>query len=200
MDSPREDHPRISIESYKDLRFIQNNIREAFNARLRTELESARPPINEQLISFRLNEYLESVFDIATPNLRINGRSYEDDSAEQEELEAFDEALDRHIWSLSDQMIKWDKELAELRRSKPGEIVDLLQKAYNKHAALANEESQDNDEEMADETQHDEAADIEQRFSQTTSLATQLLQVIPVQHERADRFRVASAEVKSIKT
>jgi DnaJ-domain-containing protein 1 len=48
------------------------------------------------------------------------------------ELE-FDEALDRHIWSLSDQRLKWHKEIAGYRRTRPEEIERALLKSLARH-------------------------------------------------------------------
>lgn len=41
--------------------------------------------------------------------------------------EAFDEALDRRVWSLSDQRLKWDLELALKRRETPKAIEELME-------------------------------------------------------------------------
>ena len=49
-------------------------------------------------------------------------------------MEPFDEALDRHIWSLSDQRLKWDKEIAERRRTRPREIEALVLAQQNSDA------------------------------------------------------------------
>ena len=38
------------------------------------------------------------------------------------DTEPFDEGFDRHIWSLSDQSLRWDLQIAKERRTKPGEI------------------------------------------------------------------------------
>jgi hypothetical protein len=48
-------------------------------------------------------------------------------------MEPFDEALDRHIWSLSDQRLKWDREVAGRRRTRPTEIEALVQEIYSQH-------------------------------------------------------------------
>jgi len=48
-------------------------------------------------------------------------------------MEPFDEALDRHIWSLSDQRLKWDREIAGRRRTRPMEIEALVQEIYGQH-------------------------------------------------------------------
>jgi hypothetical protein len=42
------------------------------------------------------------------------------------EIEPFDEALDRETWSLYNQRLQWDLELATKRQKRPQEVVDLL--------------------------------------------------------------------------
>ena len=41
-------------------------------------------------------------------------------------MEPFDEALDRETWSLYNQRLQWDLELATKRQRRPQEVVDLL--------------------------------------------------------------------------
>jgi hypothetical protein len=41
-------------------------------------------------------------------------------------MEPFDEALDRHIWSLSDQRLQWDRTIADKRRNTPVQIEKQL--------------------------------------------------------------------------
>jgi hypothetical protein len=48
------------------------------------------------------------------------------------EIEPFDEALDRHIWSLSDQRLKWDREMARTRTEKPREVESMLQDLFDR--------------------------------------------------------------------
>lgn len=84
-------------------------------------------------------------------NLRINGRNFEDILPHETGTtiplptshfplhrshtdvyvyvggtDPFDEGLDRHIWSLSDQSLQWDGEIARKRREKPGEVHRLM--------------------------------------------------------------------------
>ena len=42
------------------------------------------------------------------------------------EMEPFDEALDRETWSLYNQRLQWDLELATKRQKRPQEVVGLL--------------------------------------------------------------------------
>ena len=47
------------------------------------------------------------------------------------EIEPFDEALDRETWSLYNQRLQWDLELATKRRKRPQEVVDVLEKLFH---------------------------------------------------------------------
>jgi hypothetical protein len=46
------------------------------------------------------------------------------------EIEPFDEALDRETWSLYNQRLQWDLELATKRRNRPREVADLLENLF----------------------------------------------------------------------
>ena len=46
------------------------------------------------------------------------------------EVEPFDEALDRETWSLYNQRLQWDLELATKRQKRPKEVVDLLENLF----------------------------------------------------------------------
>jgi len=143
----REDLPKVSIETEQDWKRIQRNLSDAFFERLDRELEvrghsatdrnELLPQANQvrhcqqprAFISSRtIPQFLETLFDIARPNLRINGRSTDEPSEVEEDVnvEPFDEGLDRHIWSLSDQRLKWDKDIAGRRRTRPKEIEALM--------------------------------------------------------------------------
>jgi hypothetical protein len=53
------------------------------------------------------------------------------------EIEPFDEALDRHIWSLSEQRLKWDREIAHTRTEKPREVENMLQDLFDRQHEAA---------------------------------------------------------------
>ena len=68
-----------------------------------------------------------------------------------EDAEQFDEALDRRVWSLSDQRLKWDLEMALKRRGVPQEVEELMrdliaqQRAYDDGHRPEEEENMDLD-------------------------------------------------------
>lgn len=74
------------------------------------------------------------------------------------EVEQFDEALDRRVWSLSDQRRKWDLEIAKKRRITPREVEGLIhdlvtrQREYDDSAgALLEHPNMDVDDNNVDE-------------------------------------------------
>jgi hypothetical protein len=55
------------------------------------------------------------------------------------EVEPFDEALDRETWSLYNQRLQWDLELATKRRKRPREVSDLLENLFKVQDAALGE-------------------------------------------------------------
>ena len=68
------------------------------------------------------------------------------------EVEPFDEALDRETWSLYNQHLQWDLELATKRRKRPQEISDLFENLFKARAAPMGEldEPAEEEEDRAD--------------------------------------------------
>ncbi|KAG2149202.1 hypothetical protein DEU56DRAFT_729296 [Suillus clintonianus] len=211
----REDLPKISVETEQDWRRLQRNISTAFLDRLDLELESQGtsqdretflPHINQvskaSLVQTRCSErcqFLETLFAITRPNLRINGRTTEEPYDDDEEMEPFDEALDRHIWSLSDQRLKWDREIGGRRRTRPTEVEALVQGVYAQHRSVdmdidATQKSHPPD---LDDSQLDH--EMEETFVNAVTMSAQLSQSISMQYERANRFTAVSSEVKTLK-
>jgi hypothetical protein len=64
------------------------------------------------------------MFDLAKPNVRINGQAYE---TFVEATEPWDEALDHRMWSLATEKDSWMDEVAVLRKTLPQQVqaVDL---------------------------------------------------------------------------
>jgi hypothetical protein len=58
------------------------------------------------------------------------------------EVEPFDEALDRETWSLYNQRLQWDLELATKRRKRPQEVADLLENLFKVQGATLGEPDQ----------------------------------------------------------
>ncbi|EGN92014.1 hypothetical protein SERLA73DRAFT_191716, partial [Serpula lacrymans var. lacrymans S7.3] len=117
MDAIRDELPRISVETMQDWKRVQANYNDALLLRLEKEIGAQGLSQERDALLAHIHKFSAQVFGVARPNLRINGRNYEDMEDDEEELEPFDEALDRHIWSLSEQRLKWDREIASERRT-----------------------------------------------------------------------------------
>lgn len=98
------------------------------------------------------SQFIETTLEKAKLNVRINGKKFEDLKDEDDgtlsqgswlapgfspsqlnldrEVEPFDEALDRETWSLYNQRLQWDLELATKRRNRPREVADLLENLF----------------------------------------------------------------------
>ncbi|KAG1883136.1 hypothetical protein F4604DRAFT_1921041 [Suillus subluteus] len=196
----REDLPKISVETEQDWRRLQRNISTAFLDRLDLELESQGVSQDRESFLPHINQFLDTLFAITRPNLRINGRTaeepYDDDD---EEMEPFDEALDRHIWSLSDQRLKWDREIGGRRRTRPTEIEALVQGVYTQHRSVDMEIDAIQEPYLSglDDSQLDPT--MEETFVDAVTMSAQLCQSISMQYERANRFTAVSSEVKALK-
>ncbi|TFK42847.1 hypothetical protein BDQ12DRAFT_732446 [Crucibulum laeve] len=128
MDS-REDLPRVSVETVKDWERLKSNYKQAALARLDGHLNGTTTLERDALVA-HLNEFIDQTFKIAEPNLRINGHTFESLDQDGQNMEPFDEALDRRIWSLADTRLQWHKRIAEARRQTPvylkTSLLDLL--------------------------------------------------------------------------
>ncbi|KAH7911443.1 hypothetical protein BJ138DRAFT_1085583 [Hygrophoropsis aurantiaca] len=195
----REDLPRISFESLQDWNRVQNNLATALRSRLNKELDDQGLPRDEDKFLPHINQFLDSISEIARPNLRINGRNYEDLPDDEDEFEQFDEALDRHIWSLSDQRLRWDKEVANYRRSRPREIETMLQQNIALHSAIDSNTPLPQPDDLSSSAAVELNLDVAGVFDRSASLASQLLQSISSQHERAGRMKSVTKEVMDMK-
>ena len=65
------------------------------------------------------------------------------DNFDADGIEPFDEGLDRHIWSLSDQRLQWDGEIARKRREKPDEVQRLMQELLETQRAVDEMEAEE---------------------------------------------------------
>ncbi|KZT28640.1 hypothetical protein NEOLEDRAFT_1129489 [Neolentinus lepideus HHB14362 ss-1] len=204
MDATREDLPRISIETLQDWRRIKYNYERALMQALDERLVASGLAQEREALVPYISEFVSSTFQIAKPNIRINGQNSEEVD-EEEEMESFDEALDRRIWSLSDQRLKWDREIASKRQTRPKEVADMIQDLL--------ERQREDDEEFANTIAADSegAADVgtdaldarypelQTSFAELTALSKELQQAAPVQLERSLRVRSVEEEVRSLR-
>ncbi|KAG9318353.1 hypothetical protein JVU11DRAFT_443 [Chiua virens] len=172
----REDLPKISIETEQDWRRIQRNLSAVFLTRLDTELESHGQSGDKDVLLPHCNQFLETLSDIARPNLRINGRTTDDPFDDEDDVEPFDEALDRHIWSLSDQRLKWDKDIADRRRTGPNDLENLVSESLAQHHLQSTEVLETIDA-YADTNPRQVDCELRETLLNAISLSPDLLQV-----------------------
>ncbi|KAG0705246.1 hypothetical protein DFH29DRAFT_908351 [Suillus ampliporus] len=195
----REDLPKISVETEQDWRRLQRNISTAFLGRFDLELQSQGASQDKDTFLPHINQFLDTLFAITRPNLRINGRTTEDPYDDDEEMEPFDEALDRHIWSLSDQRLKWDREIAGRRRTRPTEVEALVQGVYAQHRGVDMDIDTNQKSEISDLDGSHLDPEMEETFVNAVAMSAQLSQSISMQCERANKFTAVSSEVKALK-
>lgn len=82
------------------------------------------------------------------------------------DADQFDEALDRRVWSLSDQRLKWDLEMALKRRGVPQEVEELMRDLIAQQRAY--DDSQRPDEESTMDV--DDGAEDDRKFPSRTSI------------------------------
>ncbi|EJU05199.1 hypothetical protein DACRYDRAFT_13299 [Dacryopinax primogenitus] len=123
----REDMPRIGVDTFDDLERIKAGFTRQMLALLDEKLSSSSLGGEGEAIRAHLMAWRDRTFEIAKPNLRVNGINYEDHTKEADETEPFDEALDRQIWANHDEKLIWDKTLADSRRVKPVQIQKLVE-------------------------------------------------------------------------
>jgi len=201
MDPQREDLPRISVDTIQRWQHIKAEYTNASIALLDAELGDKGEQDKDLCIS-HLRQHIDSVFAIAKPNLRVNGRNFEDLDGNDEEIEPFDEALDRHIWSLSDQRLKWDREIARTRTEKPREVEIMLQDLFDRQREAGMEEMGDvvhEKDQIKGDPFDERPPQIQLVFQKASALSEELNQSIPVQSERSKRVKAVAKEVKALK-
>ncbi|KAI0253908.1 hypothetical protein BJV78DRAFT_1190228 [Lactifluus subvellereus] len=230
MDQSREDIPRISIDSLRDWHRIKANFTKAvfdqFDQRLRqNRLESERASLVPLV-----QQFIDTTFEKAKLNVRINGKKFEDLKDEDDgtfvaagdaggsvslieivgisdrEVEPFDEALDRETWSLYNQRLQWDLELATKRRKRPQEVAELLEDLFKVQEAALEEldgpVEEDDDEDRPDASLPDETvlARTSDTFSKVAAISEGLRQTVMTQHERLRRLQDVDEEINALKT
>ncbi|PIL30465.1 hypothetical protein GSI_07164 [Ganoderma sinense ZZ0214-1] len=205
LDSQREDIPRISVETLDDWRRIKRNYSNAALAALDEHLSPNDSQQHRQLLLAHLHRFIDRTFEMARPNVRVNGQNLEDLNEDEVDTEPFDEGFDRHIWSLSDQSLRWDLQIARERRTKPDEIEkqirDLLATQNDLYAeeAAALEDVPDDDSTTRADIPPGAYERLDEVASQTFALVEELKQAVPVQLERSQRVKTVTEEIKSLK-
>ncbi|KAI0084635.1 hypothetical protein BDY19DRAFT_898225 [Irpex rosettiformis] len=205
----REDVPRISVDSLADWERIKTSYAEAAMNELEQSYKERKDEASKEIMRGHLRKFIERTFDMAKKNVRVNGRNFEDlDEDEQDGSHPFDEALDRHIWSLSDQSLQWDGEIARKRREKPMEVERLVGELVQAREAVDEEEKEEFARDIEERKRkldaqvHTEdvevSEDLQDTARRTFAIVDELVQSIHLQHTRSERFKAVTEEVKAL--
>jgi len=182
---------------------VRSNYKEVSLSRLREMLSSRSLTQEQDAILVHLEQFVEQTFNLAQPNLRVNGQNFESLDENGREMELFDETLDRRIWSLADTRLQWQKRIAETRRTVPAETESTIKTLLEHHRevdmASLHPLSEEPREETDMEAEFDRQRRIEQTLQKTSALTNELDQTTLQQRERGDRVKAVALEVKSLK-
>ncbi|KAJ3788785.1 hypothetical protein GGU11DRAFT_343818 [Lentinula aff. detonsa] len=195
MSASKEDL-RVSIETMSDWSRIKANYAQAARTSLAKEL-IARNLSESSALSQHLDQFMQNTFQLVQPNLRVNGQSFDERS--EDNIEPFDESLDRHVWSLHDQRLGLQKTIAVTRRVEPSKIEKTMSgslEQYHKLDALESE-LEDLPEDLSMDVDDTAAFRPEvDALLRTAAWAQELSQSIPNQTERTTRLKNVTAELK----
>jgi len=200
----REELLRISVGSVHDWLRVKNN----YNVHLLNALSDVLDapdlhPERDALLA-HVNHFVESTFSMAQENLRVNGHNFGSFDAAGQDMEAFDEALDRRIWSLADTRLQWHKRMAKTRREVPKEmqsrISDLMKRSQAQDLDILqdNDTLNDDDGEILDDPVPI-STDVIEDFHLTSATTEELNQNVPNQQNRVRPGEKATTELKSLK-
>ncbi|KAF5374839.1 hypothetical protein D9758_000397 [Tetrapyrgos nigripes] len=197
MTSSREEVQRVSLESAEDWKRIKS----AYTDAVLSRLEDEGVPSGSPIIKY-MQRFIDQSLTSAQPNLRINGRNFEAlDQQDEPDIEQFDEALDRRVWSLADNRLAWHKEIANKRRTIPQEVERTLHKLFEQEKVEERDselQEDDSDEQMIEDYGPNQQADPTSGFHKTSAWAEELSQSIPSQQERSERFESVAEDVKRL--
>jgi len=119
-------------------------------------------------------------------------------------VEPFDEALDKVIWSLADQRLKLDQQIAIKRRTKPLELQNLLERDFERQISLDEDVALGLEEQVQEIDLDDPLPDryhkVRQTLAKIATVTRELDQSIPVQLERCERLNIVSYEVENLRS
>ncbi|KAI0687821.1 hypothetical protein BC835DRAFT_1419656 [Cytidiella melzeri] len=207
----REDVPRISVDTLQDWERIKTSYVEAAMKELEDSMKrEKKDEASKEALRGHLKRFIERTFEMASKNLRVNGRNFEDmDEDEQGGRLPFDEALDRHIWSLSDQSLQWDGEIGRKRREKPKEVERLVGELVEARMAVDEDEREEFERDIIqrrgmhveerDEQDVGVSEEVQDVAKRTFSIVDELQQSVQLQHVRSERLKTVTKEIKALK-
>ncbi|OCF44666.1 hypothetical protein I317_01553 [Kwoniella heveanensis CBS 569] len=204
MDEPS--FSRIIIDREADWLRVKNNVSSSImgimEARLSTmpggkDGDAAKAMRAE--LEKRLGKVQEKMFERSKYNLQVNGQNYE---SYVDATEAFDETLDRNIWALQTESVKWKTDMAEKRKQLPQSFFRV-----EEDLELRRADAEWFPDDPEDEKDKLKAADIpppprHEEVKKTLQTAveniTEVAKSVPVQLQRAQRAQTVREEISSL--
>jgi len=211
MDSSQPQHegiPRISVDSLEDWhRIKQSYTTAAMDAFERRVVSTPRSTQDIDHLREHLKQFIEKTFAMSKPNVRVNGKNFEDINEDEQGMEPFDEGLDRHIWTLSGQSLNLDGEVADKRREEPERQQKIMEGVLDRQRAFDEKEAAElarmgGDEmevDLHEDLSDEKYAEIQSVAQQTFAIAQELQQNVATQHERTTRLTTVTAEIKALR-
>ncbi|KAK1218670.1 hypothetical protein PQX77_018631 [Marasmius sp. AFHP31] len=194
------DMQRISIDSMSDWERIENNYKTSVISELHSQMRARGLQGEQEALMAYIQCFLDRTLLLAHPNLRVNGHNFEAIKDGQPDVEPFDEALDRRIWSLAAQRQGCHKAIAEKRRETPARLAKMVDELHEHERKMEQGIPEMHDlEENAGDITMEEAMDEEQAegFYKASAMAEEL--TMPNQVERTERVEEVTTEIRGLK-
>lgn len=195
---------RISVDSLQDWIRVKNNYSSAATNAINSAIGNHDLHDEREAILAHFSHFMDSTFSITQANLRVNGHSFDSIDVASQDVEAFDEALDRRIWGLADTRLQWHKRMAKIRREVPSEIQTRMSSLFAKGQEQDHIISQlSEDDTVEGEEPLEESilvpSEIVEEFHMTSVITQELDQNMPTQQERVPRTEKATYQLKSLR-
>ncbi|WRT70181.1 uncharacterized protein IL334_007175 [Kwoniella shivajii] len=195
---------RLIIDREPEWLRVKDNVSSALMAAMETRLATipggkdgdASKVIRKELEG-RLGKIRERMFEMSRYNLQVNGQNYED---YVEATEGFDETLDRTIWSLQTERVRWETDMAEKRKRLPEAMYrveeDLeIRRVDAEWYPDEEEDEKDLEKEIPPPPRHEE---VKETFKVVIDNLAEVAKSAPIQLQRAQRAQTVREEIASL--
>ncbi|GHJ88834.1 hypothetical protein NliqN6_5236 [Naganishia liquefaciens] len=203
---------RIIIEQEKDWIRVRQNLKSVVDTLIDQQLNQPGRMENLELrkqVTRRIQKIMEETFNLAVPNLQINGHNYEE---YLEMTEPFDQALDAKMFGLNAQKVEWATNTAERRKGVPKAVRELERQLEEMRHGMewypTDEEDDDEDGEKkekkkkeTDEVYADplpRRAEVLETYRAAITNMKTLQETLPAQVSRAERAKAVKEQIQSL--
>ncbi|KAG9017177.1 hypothetical protein FRB90_001443 [Tulasnella sp. 427] len=126
--SRERDQSRICVESIDEWNRVKQNFTDSMVQLLNKKFGTGTSAEKAALLA-HLMQWRDRTFELAKPNVRINGINMEEfvEEEEEQELEPYDEVLDRRLWTHFSESLAWQHTLALRRRHEPVNAQNFIE-------------------------------------------------------------------------